>query len=120
MILDNVPYTNLHELNLDWILRTMKRLDVSFEELKKQVNDLDSTLSEQIKELQDWINSFDNSYIEEVISRYIQTAIFFGLTDDGYWIAYIPETWDEIEFNTTGLDIFLPIAPDYGHLVLSY
>lgn len=120
MILDNVPYTNLHELNLDWILRKMEELAISFEELKKLVNDLDSNLSEQIKELQDWINAFDNEYIEEVIQKYIQTAIFFGLTDSGYFVAYIPDTWDDIRFGTTGYDTIVPIQPEYGHLVLDY
>lgn len=120
MILDNVPYTNLHELNLDWILRKMWELDISFEELKKLVNELDSNLSEQIKELQDWINAFDNEYIEEVIQKYIQTAIFFGLTDSGYFVAYIPDTWNDITFGTTGYDTIVPIQPEYGHLVLDY
>lgn len=120
MILDNVPYTNLHELNLDWILRKMQELDISFKELKKLVNELDSSLSSQIKELQDWINEFDNEYIEEVVQKYIQTAIFFGLTDSGYFVAYIPDTWNDITFGTTGLDTIVPIQPEYGHLVLSY
>lgn len=120
MILDNVPYTNLHELNLDWILRKMKELNISFQELKKLVNEMDANLSEQIKVLQDWINNFDNTYIEEVIEHYIKTTIFFGLTDSGYWVAYIPDSWDDITFNTTGLDIIVPLEPEYGHLVLSY
>ena len=46
--------------------------------------------------------------------------VFFGLTDSGYFVAYIPDGWDEIIFNTTGLDIQLDLEPEYGHLVLSY
>ena len=55
-----------------------------------------------------------------IIEDYIATMVFFGITDDGYFVAYIPESWDDITFNTTGLDINLPIQPEYGHLVLSY
>ena len=58
--------------------------------------------------------------IKEEIEKYIATMIFFGITDDGYFVAYIPESWDDITFNTTGLDITIPIQPEYGHLVLSY
>ena len=46
--------------------------------------------------------------------------VFFGLTDSGYFVAYIPESWDDITFNTTDYDINVPLMPEYGHLVLSY
>ena len=46
--------------------------------------------------------------------------VFFGLTDSGYFVTYIPESWDDIDFKTTGWDITLAIQPDYGHLVLEY
>lgn len=120
MIFDTIPWSNFHELNLNWILEVMKKLDISFDELKKAVNEKDAEQDEQLKELQDWINSFSNEYIEQVIQEYIQTAVFFGLTMDGYFVAYIPETWEDITFSTTGLDIEVPIEPEYGHLVLSY
>lgn len=58
--------------------------------------------------------------IKEEIEKYIATMVFFGLTDDGYFVAYIPESWKNITFNTTGLDINLELQPEYGHLVLSY
>ncbi len=58
--------------------------------------------------------------IKEEIEKYIATMVFFGITDDGYFVAYIPESWKTITFNTTGLDITIPIQPEYGHLVLSY
>lgn len=120
MIFDNIPWSNFHELNLNWILEVMKKLDISFDELKKAINAKDAEQDENIKKLQDWVNSFSNEYIEQVIQEYIQTAVFFGLTLDGYFVAYIPETWDDITFGTTGLDIEVPCEPEYGHLVLSY
>lgn len=76
-----------------------------------------------IKLLQDWIDNFDenvNKVLEDIIERYIVTMVFFGITDDGYFVAYIPESWDDITFYTTELDIFLPIETEYGHLVLAY
>lgn len=70
-----------------------------------------------------WIDNFDDSarkVMEEVIKKYIVTMVFFGLTDDGYFVAYIPESWDDITFYTTELDIFIPCQTEYGHLVLAY
>ena len=45
--------------------------------------------------------------------------IFVEISDAGYFVYYIPESWDDITFNTTGLDITIPDT-DYGRLVLSY
>lgn len=80
-------------------------------------------IKEDIKALQEWIDNFDenvNAMLKEIITEYLATMVFFGITDDGYFVAYIPESWDDITFYTTELDIFLPIEPEYGHLVLAY
>lgn len=70
--------------------------------------------------VQNWINNFDTKYAEKIIAQYIATMVFFGLTDSGYFVAYIPENWESINFGTTGLDVDAPIQPEYGHLVLMY
>ena len=76
-------------------------------------------LKEELKVVQDWINNFDTSYLEEIVREYIATMIFVEISDSGYFIYYIPESWDDITFNTTGLDIDY-LDHDFGHLVLSY
>lgn len=76
-----------------------------------------------IETLQEWVNNFDENMetmLKEIIDKYIVTMVFFGITDDGYFVAYIPDSWDDITFYTTELDIFLDIEPEYGHLVLAY
>lgn len=81
------------------------------------------SLQSEMAEIQKWIINFDekaNIIITELIKDYIATMVLFGITEDGYFVAYIPSTWNEIEFNTTGLDTFTDIQPEYGHLVLSY
>lgn len=82
-------------------------------------NDL-TEIKNDITTIQNWINNFNTEYAEKIIADYIATMVFFGLTDSGYFVAYIPENWKSIQFNTTGLDIELAIQPEYGHLVLSY
>ena len=92
--------------------------------------DTDREIFEDIDALQkdmaivkEWIDNFDDNartILTEIIEKYIVTMVFFGITDDGYFVAYIPESWDDITFYTTELDIFLPMQPEYGHLVLAY
>ena len=77
-------------------------------------------LKNDLATVQNWINNFDTKYAEKIIAQYIATMVFFGLTDSGYFVAYIPENWESINFGTTGLDVNAPIQPEYGHLVLMY
>lgn len=70
--------------------------------------------------VQKWIENFDTSYAEEIIKSYLSTMIMVEITDSGYIVYNIPSSWNDIEFNTTGLDIELALQPNYGHLVLSY
>lgn len=76
-------------------------------------------LSSELTTIQNWIDTFDYSKIEEIISQYIATMIFVEISDYGYFVYYIPDGWDDITFNTTGLDITID-GYDYGRLVLSY
>lgn len=64
-----------------------------------------------ISQLIDWIN--ENLY--KLISDRIK-MVFFGLTDDGYFCAYIPDSWSEIQFDTGAVYG----AFDYGRLILRY
>ena len=87
----------------------------------------DKTLSDEIDELKQelaivkkWIDNFDTSYAEKIIQENISTMIFVEITNAGYIVYNIPDNWDDITFNTTGLDIEVPETSEYGHLVLSY
>lgn len=86
---------------------------------QKELSDELIKLQAEIKKIQEWINNFDTSYIEQVVERYLATMIFVEISDAGYFIYYIPERWEDITFNTTGLDVEIPNT-DYGRLVLSY
>ena len=76
-------------------------------------------LKAELQQVQEWIANFDTSYAESIIREYLATMIFVEISDAGYFVYYIPESWDDITFNTTGLDITIPDT-DYGRLVLSY
>lgn len=69
--------------------------------------------------VQEWINNFDTNYIEELVEKCVATMIFVEINNDGYIVYNMPNSWNDIDFNTTGLDIEIE-GYDYGHLTLSY
>ena len=85
-----------------------------------ELNDTVRSMQAAIAQIQKWIDDFDTSYAEQIIKDYLATMIFVEITNAGYIVYNIPQSWHDIEFNTTGLDIELSLQPEYGHLVLSY
>ena len=83
------------------------------------VDDLNE-LKEELKIVQEWIDNFDTKYLEQLIEQSLMRMIIVSINDDGYIVYTIPDGWSSITFNTTGLDITVPLEPKYGHLVLSY
>ena len=61
------------------------------------------------------IKTWVDANMERIISYSIE-QVYFGLTLDGYFIAYIPNSWDDIYFDT-GADYN---SDDYGRLILGY
>lgn len=63
------------------------------------------------KQIKEWIDA----NMEAIISRAIK-MVFFGLTDDGYFCAYIPKSWAGIAFDTGAVYD----STTYGRLILRY
>ena len=98
------PYTDFHELNLSWVIARIK------------------TLMDQVKNLEDWRHDHEEEYQElkdlydavmagdfppsivaafedwmsrnalDLVGKLVK-HVYFGLTNDGYFCAYIPENW---------------------------
>ena len=65
------------------------------------------------KQLEKWINA----HMADIISMYVK-QVFFGLTLDGHFVAYIPEgsAWEDVIFDTGAVyDL-----DTYGRLILYY
>lgn len=120
MAFNQFPYSNFHELNLDWIVEEIKKLQRSFEDFKHSSEDHFSDLDNATTAIEKWISSFNNAYIEKVVREYLATMIFVEISEAGYMIYHIPDNWDNMSFNTTGLDVVLQQMPQYGHLVINY
>lgn len=90
------------------------------EETRKRVSELE-------KEFEEFKNhGFEDYYREQIekwfddnawlIYQLIAKQVFFGLTDDGYFCAYVPDSWGEITFDTGA--VFG--RSDYGRLCLKF
>ena len=124
------PYTDPNLYNDDWLLKRMKELLSQLDELEEWKK-LWQEEYEEFKELVEQIeagnfpesirNAFANWMRENALNLVgeLVKMVYFGITDTGYFVAYIPEGWEDIIFNTTGLDITLP-GYEYGRLVLSF
>lgn len=86
---------------------------------EKEITEEVESLKAELKVVQEWIANFDTSYAESIIKKYIATMIFLEISDSGYILYFIPGTWEDINFNTTGKDIQID-GQEYGRLVLSY
>ncbi len=78
-------------------------------------------LFKEFKELEKWVKEIGINQIDIMIDTWLEKnmanviadvakTVWFGLTDDGYFMAVIPESWNEIEFDTS----------DNGELILQY
>lgn len=52
----------------------------------------------------------------EIIFKNTINQVFFGLTYDGYFCAYVPQSWSEIDFDTGAVYG----TNEYGRLILRY
>lgn len=129
-LFEEFPYTNFQDLNLDTLLIKMKETLAALAEMQKYVGGFD----DRIKSLENYIDRLESGIytpafithlynwlhnnMPDILSDTIK-QVWFGLTDSGYFVAYVPESWSDIQFNTTGYDYFTDLQPNFGHLVLS-
>ena len=129
-LFESFPYVNFQDLNLNERLRHMQLLLAHMKEVDSYVGGFD----DRIKTLEKFMaqmesGKFNDAFLNalykwlhdnvpDIISEAVK-QVWFGLTDAGYFVAYIPESWNDIQFNTTEYDYFTDLQPEFGHLVLS-
>lgn len=93
-----------------------------------QINYNTEQIEKLMKDFDDFKEGAYDDYYEQIISKWVEDnmpsimeqaarMLFFGLTKDGYFVVYIPESWADIAFDT-GFDY--DNKEEYGHLILMY
>lgn len=125
------PHTRTYDSDIGWLIRQCKTnmdaiavLEKWKENTSDTINDLQQLLDDIAagvfpKEIADAIKNFIVNNFYDIVGD-MTKMVFFGLTDFGYFVAYIPESWDDIQFFTTGYDFTTDLMPEFGHLVLGY
>lgn len=112
-----IVYTDTMTL-LDRVLLIEKKLKEYTGEDGKTEEEI-KELKKQIAEIKKTLQNFGSVEVKKLIEKYLATMIFVEISDAGYIIYNIPERWDEIVFNTQGVDIDIEDT-EYGRLILSY
>ena len=136
-LFENLPYTNYHDLNLEWLLKTVKKLDDLYDDLDIDgiLNDIRAAIAGNTQAIEslnirfqklengDYIENYIpalaewiNANLQALVAR-IAKFVVFWITYDGYFYADIPESWSEVQFST-GYDPEIPT--EYMHLILDY
>lgn len=113
-------YVNVMIQNQDYFNDTLNGFDLSWKQLEEDVAYLKGELDkvkngDYVSLYLDSIIKWIDENIQQLVSRIVKYVIF-GLSQDGHFVAYIPPTWDFIQFDTiidTDSDL-------YGHLLLRW
>lgn len=123
------PHTRTYDNDLGWLIKQVgsdkealaaleawkESAEGSIAELQKLLDDIAAgNFPEEISNaIKNWITA--NFY--DIVGDMAKT-VWFGLTEAGYFVAYVPESWNEVAFKTTGYDYITELQPEFGHLVL--
>lgn len=105
----------LHEL-FDYLVQVAEAVNVDGDAIKAlqdaftkfMESGFEDYYAEQIKS---WIDTHFASIISNAIKQ-----VYFGITDDGYFCAYVPDSWSDIGFDTG----MVYGRSDYGRLILRF
>lgn len=123
------PNTRTYDNDLGWLIKNVKNSDEAIKALEDWKAEADITIAE----LRDLLDALASGTVPEEVANAITKwlsinakdivgamikNVWFGLTMSGYFVAYIPDSWNDIIFKTTGYDFFTDLQENYGHLVL--
>lgn len=116
-----------HEERIKRICLELHKLVEYADYLGENINLDHETITQLQDAFQKFIDGEYDQYYKDVIKQWINDnfaelisdgvrQVYFGLTDDGYFCAYVPDSWSEITFDTGA--VFG--RSDYGRLVLRF
>ena len=127
------PHTRTYDTDLGRLIEHV----ASYDEVITALNEWIATNTPKIEDLEAFKEALESGDLPEGVKNGIMVwcqenlidlvgetikNVFFGLTDSGNFVAYIPDSWSDITFNTNLYDYVLVDHPEigYGHLILSY
>ena len=127
---ENFLYSMAQSLEVD-VTQLQQDMAGIEERLTNELNSYKAVIEAQAKELETTIQQIQNGdyldlylppvkqWVDENVQNFVAEIVKyvqFGLSDDGHFVAYIPDSWDFLNFTTitdTSSDL-------YGHLVMYY
>lgn len=111
---DQIHWLYLYALNLAKTKAEKAQVEAEFSKVWEQFNafkehGFDDYYAEQISA---WVKANAEGIIKDMLS----IGVYFGLTSDGYFCIYVPDTWSEIQFDTGAVYG----TEEYGRLILRY
>lgn len=90
-LFENFPYTNLHDLNLDWVLGTIRKLIAEWAAYQVAMNDAFADLSGKFDDLRSYVmNYFENLDLDEAVTEAVR-AVLETMIEDGTITELIAE-----------------------------
>lgn len=123
------PHTRTYDNDLGWLIKHVRSIGEAVQALEEWKAGEEQT----IEDLQSLLDALASGEVPEevatAITKWLQINardivgamvknVWFGLTMSGYFVAYIPGSWNDIIFKTTGYDFFTSLQEEFGHLVL--
>lgn len=115
------------EQGIRQLWKVVERLCGHASDICDQTNLNTTDIAELKKRFEEFVeHGFDDYYAQQIekwfednawkIYERVAKQVFFGLTSDGYFCAYVPESWREIEFDTGAIYG----TEEYGRLILRF
>lgn len=124
------PNTHFYETDLRELIAKCGSYDEVINKLNAWITENEPKINEILAFIEELENGNIPSTLKEsiyawatenllpIVARTLKTVVF-GLTEDGHFVATYTDSWEDIIFNTTEMDIYTPLQPQFGHLTLS-
>ena len=88
-VFENFPYTNFHDLNLNWILQIVKALDAEVDAGKLRMDQFDAILAGLPAETRALI-------LQVLAEEHIEPLPIVSVVDDGYILGVLDGVWTKV------------------------
>ena len=110
---DTITILNQQGENVNGLITLYNELNTRVSALENEVDDIKN--GKYVELYLDSIIAWIDANLQQLVSRIVK-FVCFGLSDDGYFTAYIPATWAFLSFDS----VATYDDPDYGKLVIKW